>query len=128
VAGRHLWGQDARVEGGLLQDERQRVLPYVGCYEERYRLTGRVAPPLAAGLPGFGVSSGEPSQNAADNGGGPGPGRSGMIHAPRPSAAARSLNRAVGMTRPYASAVALHGNGFIAAFTGGLAFARAASR
>jgi hypothetical protein len=40
VAGRQLWGQDARVEGGLLQDERQRVLPYVGCYEERYRLTG----------------------------------------------------------------------------------------
>jgi hypothetical protein len=54
VAGRQLWGQDARVEGGLLQDERQRVLPYVGCYEERYRLTGRVAlrwPPVVFSQP-----------------------------------------------------------------------------
>jgi hypothetical protein len=39
VARRHRWGQDARLEGGLLGGEHQRVLPYVGCYEERYRLT-----------------------------------------------------------------------------------------
>jgi hypothetical protein len=44
----------------------------MGCYEERYRLAGRVAPPLAAG---------------------------------RVFTAARSLNRAVGMTRPSYSAV-----------------------
>jgi hypothetical protein len=36
-----------RPEGELLEDEHQRVLLYVSCCQERYRLTGRIAGSLA---------------------------------------------------------------------------------